>query len=297
MSFIKHDNFLYSLLLVLIVAFYPVFGHAHNKEGLFTNVQGKLYYKKMGHGDEVLLFVHGLPLSSESWRQATNYFKNDYSILLVDLPGYGKSPNLDTKTKNLSYAYVSLIVDLIDHLNIKKVTYIGFATGGHVGIALASHYPSRVNKLILINTSPLFAKKNNWQYGFDNQAIKQFNDIITTKSMAKIAAFLLEPAMQDIKPGSPFIASFYHMTSQCTKKTFYNFFNIIAKEDFRPLLSTIKAKTLIIHSILDKEVDVKVAEYMNDNIAHSTLKLLPNADHFVIASRPQLINKIIDSFL
>lgn len=267
----------------------------------YANYNGyKVYYQDVGKGPQTLLFIHGLPLSSESWQCQINYFKEHYRIITVDLPGYGQSSKLkDYMMKNISDFYAGSVHQVLTKLKLNKVVYIGFATGGHVGIAFATKYPQMVDKLVLVNTSPQFAQSADWPYGFDKKAVKYFDDAFNSKTLKEIAQVLIDPALQENCQSKldTIKKVFTQMTVQCGVNTLKAFFSNIANENFRPLLPKIKADTLIIQSSLDKEVVSAVALYMREKIPHAQLVEINGADHFVFATRKDLFNQVLENFI
>lgn len=260
----------------------------------------KIAYHVYGQGENTLLFIHGLPLSSSSWECQVHYFKDKYRVITIDLPGYGESSKLkDLNQTDLSYFYADSIREVLKQLSIDKVNYIGFATGGHVGIAFAVRYPELVDRLVLIETSPQFAKFGDWPYGFDKQAVEYFNQAFDTKNLEAIAQILLQPAMlENCQQKLGHIKQiFTQMTIQCGVATLKAFFNNIALENFRPLLPNIKAKTLIIQATSDKVVVPQVTLYMRNTIPAAQLVEIEGADHFVFATRVTLINSLIENFI
>ncbi len=51
----------------------------------------QIHYKEYGHGEKTLIFVHGWGCDLNAWQYQFSYFKNQYRLLFIDLPGYGKS--------------------------------------------------------------------------------------------------------------------------------------------------------------------------------------------------------------
>ncbi|KTD63154.1 chloroperoxidase [Legionella spiritensis] len=288
-----------SILLVFIFLFTST-THAAEKD-MFIDYNGyKVAYHDAGRGQQTLLFIHGLPLSSQSWQCQVEFFKHKYRVVTVDLPGYGQSsPLKNDKMNNLSEFYADSIHAVLKELKINKVVYIGFATGGHVGMMFAKKHANLTDKLILINTSPQFATSRDWPYGFDKKAVDYFNQAFDTQSLPEIAQTLLKPAMQENCQAqlTAIKKLFTKMTVDCGVVTLKAFFNNIAYENYRPLLSKIKAKTLIIQSSLDKEVVPAVALYMRQHIKDAQLVEINGADHFVFATRKELFNQLVENFV
>ena len=90
------------------------------------------------------------------------------------IPGWGFKASL-LKESSL-YLKESILIDLpnIEELTLETVTYhlscsipdntiiVGWSLGGLIGILLAIHFPRKVNKLILLSSSPRFVQRKGW---------------------------------------------------------------------------------------------------------------------------------------
>jgi pimeloyl-ACP methyl ester carboxylesterase len=83
------------------------------------------------------------------------YLEKKLRIIVVIRPGYGSSTSKNT----LTYAgFSDDVVELLDHLHLKKVGIIGYSLGGAYGAVFAARYPQRVNHL------GLFSSNLPWDY-------------------------------------------------------------------------------------------------------------------------------------
>src|SRR5690606_19777169 len=72
-----------------------------------------------------------------------------YRAIAVDYPSYGMSDHVDWQPTMEDYAHV--MVEVMNALGIEKVFLIGEAVGAMVATALASLYPDRVYKALLLS--------------------------------------------------------------------------------------------------------------------------------------------------
>ena len=93
---------------------------------------------------EVVLFIHGLACSLDSFR---NVFDYDYfpnkSLLLLDLVGFGKS----SKSEDFSYKMedqAELIEKLLARLPMWDIHIVAHSMGGAIALLFNSHVFSRV---------------------------------------------------------------------------------------------------------------------------------------------------------
>lgn len=125
-----------------------------------------LYYEEYGAGDPIV-FVHGLGMSSFTWRDLIEPLTRKHRVILVDLKGFGYSPKPDDDRYSI-YDQARLICRFILDHDLKNLTLVGNSLGGGVALAttlyLSAHAPERLARLILVDTiayqqeMPLFVK-------------------------------------------------------------------------------------------------------------------------------------------
>ncbi|MDZ7757396.1 alpha/beta hydrolase [Rhodohalobacter sp.] len=113
----------------------------------FTESEPSIAYIDEGSGDKTLLLVHGLASNAGFWRYNIDALAQDYRVVAIDLPGYGKSDKGDYPY-GMDY-YAKELVNLMDELSLENVIYIGHSMGGQIGITLALNYPDAIDQLIL----------------------------------------------------------------------------------------------------------------------------------------------------
>ena len=58
---------------------------------LKTNNGIDWYYETFGEGEQKLLFLHGWGVDRRIWRQQYKHFRENYQVMILDLPGHGNS--------------------------------------------------------------------------------------------------------------------------------------------------------------------------------------------------------------
>ena len=101
-------------------------------------------------GDELVLFVHGLGCSKDSWAEAWQQPElRGYSLLAPDLPGFGFSDSPEGYTHDLS-EYASIIHALIDNHASRRIHLVAHSMGGAVVLLLPPRVLSRLASLVLV---------------------------------------------------------------------------------------------------------------------------------------------------
>ncbi|KYH44936.1 alpha/beta hydrolase [Branchiibius sp. NY16-3462-2] len=262
---------------------------------------GRLAYRLVGDRGPVVLWVHGLPLDSDSWRLQLHHFAGRTRNVLVDLRGYGASSPLPEGADKVTQLYVDDLSALSQALGLDDVTVVGFASGGHVALRYAAENPRAVDRLVVINASPRFMRGPDWPFGFDESGIAYFVQAATDGRIEAMTDAVLDPALvfRDVDTATADRISdwFRPMSLAAGVRTLLGFFESIARDDDRDLLRRIEAPTLILASTAGQEVPVAVGRYLADQIATSYLVELPHVDHFAFATRPDLVNELIAQML
>ena len=98
-----------------------------------------------GHGPAVVL-LHGQPGSAADWEPLARLLEADYTVIVPDRPGYGRTGGRATGFRGNAAA----VVDLLDRRGVASATIVAHSWSGGVAIALAEDNPDRVAGLVLV---------------------------------------------------------------------------------------------------------------------------------------------------
>jgi len=102
----------------------------------------KIAYHEIGKGGTTLLFVHGSFIDMNYWSAQVDYFKRQYRVLTIDLPGHGKSGK--NRSTWAIQEYGKDVCTLINDLHLKNVILIGHSMGGDVILEVSDKCPDSV---------------------------------------------------------------------------------------------------------------------------------------------------------
>lgn len=94
-----------------------------------------------------LVLVHGMSQNDRLFDKQVDFFRASHRILLVDLPGHGRSSNISGPFGHAEFA--NFTSDIISKLNIEDLTLWGTHTGAAVGLILASQASAKIKALVL----------------------------------------------------------------------------------------------------------------------------------------------------
>lgn len=108
-----------------------------------------LHYRVQGHGPWVIL-LHGFLESIEIWNDLSLELSSSFSLLMVDLPGHGRS-GLNGEEQPLPLMGAAVRA-LMSQLNITDFILCGHSMGGYVSLEIARELPSQTKGLILLHS-------------------------------------------------------------------------------------------------------------------------------------------------
>ncbi len=108
-----------------------------------------IHYTIQGNGPCIIL-QHGFLESLNIWDDFSRELSNDFQVISIDLPGFGKS---DVFSENHSMEFLAETVHAVLQENkIDQCVMAGHSMGGYVGLAFASKYPAMLKGLCLFHS-------------------------------------------------------------------------------------------------------------------------------------------------
>lgn len=114
----------------------------------FPDLNEDYYVEKCGEGEPIIFLPAG-GFSGQEGLNIAEYFGSQFETHMIDLPGFGKSKGIADKITSLKLA--NWVNDYLQLQNLNKVTLIGHSLGGAISLAFATHYPEKVNRLVLLD--------------------------------------------------------------------------------------------------------------------------------------------------
>ncbi|MFN2302953.1 MAG: alpha/beta fold hydrolase [Anaerolineales bacterium] len=115
------------------------------------------YYESGKNTNPTILMIHGLGDEADTWRHIIKPLSQNYHVIALDLPGFGRStkPKRDYKPQ----FFMDTIVEFMSKLNIEKAVLMGSSLGAMLAHGIAIKNPEYVLGLILVGGSLLQTKR------------------------------------------------------------------------------------------------------------------------------------------
>lgn len=210
-------------------------------------------------------------------------FSNTHSVLLLDLPGFGKSP-FESDWNSVEELAVPLTL-LINDLGFTDVILVGWSLGAAIALRMASVWvsrPSALRGLVTIGASPSYVNKD---FAINETIYKKTIRNLKNrypKSFTTILPLLLGEV--DYKGEIP------------SQKALIHSLELFYKENLINILPDIMTPTLIIHGDQDQVFSQKAAAVLKSLLRHSELMLFSKAGHAPFLSQKESFYSAVIKF-
>jgi pimeloyl-ACP methyl ester carboxylesterase len=215
----------------------------------------EMFYETHGEG-EPLVLLHGGGGVGDNWGLIFKEAPDGYQLIVPDLRGHGSSTNPSGE-----FTFRQLAADvfaLLDHLGVERFQAVGISMGAKTLLHMATGQPARVVAMVLVSAAPYFPE--------------QARAIMRQVSTADHTEAEWRQMREWHKHGDEQIRALWRLADAF--KDSYTDMNFTP-----PYLSTITARTLIVHGDRDPLYPVHLATEMYSAIPHSYLWVVPDGGH------------------
>ena len=218
----------------------------------------EIYYEEYGVGKPLLL-LHGFGGCSQNWHPFIDKLSEHFRLIVADLRGHGYSTNPENKFTHREAANDMFL--LLEKLGINQFSAMGMSTGAMTLLHMATSQPSRIDSMVLISTTSHFPD--------------QARAIMRRASFDTMPPEVREMYRECAKRGDEQIRQLISQFNALHKNN--DDMNFDAQS-----LSTITARTLIVHGYRDHFFPVEIPVSIYRSIPNAALWIIPGGDHVPI---------------
>jgi non-heme chloroperoxidase len=267
-----------------------------------TQDGAEIFYKDWGSGPPVVL-SHGWPLNADSWEaQALFLASTGYRAIAHDRRGHGRSTQ--TWDGNEMDTYADDLAAVIEALDLRDATLVGFSTGGgEVARYVGRHGTDRVAGVVLVSAVPPLMLKTDDNPG--GVPIDVF-DGIRAGSLADRSQLYRDladgPFFGNNRPGADVSQgirdAFWLQGMASGHRNAYESIAAFSATDFRADLDAIDVPALVIHGDDDQVVPFEVGGKVSAaRIGGAELKVYEGAPHGITDTHKERLGEDLLAFL
>jgi pimeloyl-ACP methyl ester carboxylesterase len=237
-----------------------------------------------------VLFLHGLG-GAGKWEACHMALGTAALTYLPQLPGWreGQAPDSLPSVKD----YARLTVDLMDALELERVTLVGHSIGGWIALWVAALEPTRVNRMILsdalgldVPSAPAPSLADLDEESFAKAVFAKLGLIATAQPDgfgAEWENVRRGPEFERQWKGRGLVAGLTESGS--------------ADAELTGMLPSIQADTLLVWGRQDGLSPLEHGEALRAALPNSRLDLIDGCGHLPMAEKPETFNRMVRDFL
>ncbi len=239
-------------------------------------------------GGPVVVFVNALGATTDMWREQVAELGRRYRCLVYDANGHGATsakampPMIDALADDLAA--------LLSTLGLARADIVGASIGGMTAQAFAAKYPDKVDRLVLIATTPKMPSPAPWT----ERAAEVRRDGLGNVADAAMRRWFL-PAFAAVHPER--IAETRDRFLATDGEAYAHACEAIAAMDLTGVIAAIRAPTLVMAAAEDAGTPLSAAETLRSTIPGATLLIVPGAAHMVAIEQAAAVSAWIGAFL
>jgi len=239
-----------------------------------------------------LVMLHGWGMHGGIWSDTAEMLGADFQVHNLDLPGHGASAVLDAFTLDTVVGQLSARFE-------QPLILCGWSLGGIIAQHWAAREPDKVQRLILVNSTPCFAAREDWAFGMPQETLAQFAAELEKNHAATLRRFLAlqvrgsesERELLGVLREKLFSRGEPHLTA------LRGGLAILRDADLRDTLPRITSPTLVIAGERDKLTPPEASHYLAQSLPHARVVVVAGAAHAPFLSHPEIFIEQAKSFL
>jgi len=252
---------------------------------------GPIYYEIHGHKNaDAVAFFHGMFADHKMFERQISEFKDDYRLILWDMPEHGQSVRLE---KEFSFSVAAAcFIELLDEICVEKAVLVGVSMGGYLSQYLAGKYPDRVKAVAVEGSHPLHARLSKPFYFGLMLGFSIFKLMFKILPLTMIRSYFVK-----MTPGDEQKKYLENIFIQLDKKRMLLIYEGLRKKILKGIEEPGQQPVLITHGEHETPLIRKMCEKWHKSNSQSEYVVISGAGHDAMFTNPEEYNKALRSFL
>lgn len=213
-------------------------------------------------------------------------------VILIDKRGTGLSDRVPPPTLEVQMDDVKAVMDAT---NSERAALLGYSEGGSMCMLFAATYPDRTTSLILIGSYARALASDDYPFGSTQEESEEWLTMIEEEWGGPIAIDEIVPTLADNERFRRWLAKYFR--SSVSKTDAAAMHRMSMEIDIRPILESIRVRTLVLHAKGDRVCPLEGGRYIARRIPNTKLVELDTEDHLPYVGCPNEIVHEIQRFI
>ncbi len=275
----------------------------------FVEVDGlNIFYRSGGQSDLPLVMLHGggSDHSGFAWKHVLQRLSETFSVVAIDLPGYGRSQRPELNGQNPFPFHIDFLPRILSALGLKRFDLMGLSMGGGISIGYGLQHPETIRRLVLVDSYALdetipggkmtwLASRLPLQKKF-LRPLLQRNAFLVKMGLfnlfydrEKVTPELVEDAVQALNAAGTHPTWEAFLEHELTPRG--------ALSSFADKLSELRVESLLIHGDTDRLFPLPGAEKAVAKLPSARLEIFHECGHLPPREKPEAFVETVTQFL
>ncbi|MCE5173382.1 alpha/beta hydrolase [Paenibacillus profundus] len=245
-----------------------------------------LYVKESGNKNApILVFLHGGGVSGWMWEKQVQFLKEEYFVLIPDLPGHGNSGN--EKFVSINKTAEDIINIIQERKNGQKVTIIGFSLGAQIALEILSVKEDIIDQAIIVSG---LVRPLKYFQAILKPLIRISMPLTKSKSFAKLQAKVLYVGEEQFD-------LYFQDTIQMSVEDLLRVLEENMSYRIPDGFKRSKANILVLVGEKEKKTMGKSAVVITRSNRNCQGYMIPRVGHGISLANPDFFNKLVEAWM
>lgn len=243
------------------------------------------YYENQQSMDKPsILLVHGFGAYKENWLRFARLFKDDFHVVIIDLPGHGKSVKDATLINSLENQ-VAWVHEFNQVVGLTQFHMAGNSMGGAITAKYTASYPQQVLTATLIDPAGVTQYRSVMQdlidAGNNPLVVNNRQDFLNLMDFALEQAPFIPWPLTEVSAQRAIALKPLHDKLWLEMQQGHG-------QAFEAMLASIQAPTLVMWGEQDRVINYQNMAVFEKLIPHASIQLWPGVGHAPMVEIPRL---------
>ena len=234
-----------------------------------------------------LLLIHGFPFHQGLWEGYAERFSDQFRVITVDLPGFGRSP-LPKSPFSLDQVATTLL-SFVSEKNLKDVVIVGHSLGGYVALSMVKQRRDLFRSLVLFHSTAYADSPEK------KESRTKVVDLVTRKGALPFTSGFIPPLFAD--PSHPAIERVRNIASEASAEAVIGYSLAMKdRQDHVKTLESFENPTLFLAGKNDPGIPPESIIKQAEHCQKPEIRVLDDVAHMGMFEQPEATASEIKDF-